>query len=286
MTRIEHGPLDFSSMSPAIKTLIVANAVVFLLIQLVGAQFLDLFGLVPLHVVRDRWVWQPFTYLFLHATFFHLLFNLFSLWMFGMAVESQWGPGEFLRYYLVCGIGAGVCSVAMSPSSPFPIIGASGAIFGLLVAFAMLYPESVVYLYFFFPIKAKHMAVLFGLIEFFAGTANATPGVARFAHLSGMIIGYFYIRWWWIAKIKLKGWWRDVTGTQAPSPRRPSRRASPSASPFDEMAEVDRILDKILAYGEGSLTEDERDILRRQGKRPGRGERGPGGPASGQGGNA
>ena len=122
-----HGPLDFNAMSPAIKALVIANAAIFLLGTVVGGQFMDLFGLVPIHVVHDRWLWQPVTYLFLHGTFLHLLFNLFSLWMFGMPVESQWGSAEFTKYYLICGVGAGLVSAFIAPDSPFPIIGASGA---------------------------------------------------------------------------------------------------------------------------------------------------------------
>jgi membrane associated rhomboid family serine protease len=270
-----HGPLDFRSMPPVIKALVVTNAAVFLLSMVVGGEFTRLFGLVPSRVVYDRWVWQPFTYLFLHGNFFHLLFNLFALWMFGMPVIANWGPREFLKYFLLTGVGAGLVSVAAAPSSTTAIIGASGAIYGLLVAFAMLFPEAVVYLYFFFPIKAKHMAILFGLMEFFAGASAANPASARLAHLSGMVIGYVYIRWWWVAEDKLKAVMTGFGGPPELSPAKPRRRpqavGAPSGpdAPEDESAEVDRILDKSLAHGEASLTEREREVLRRQArKRP------------------
>ncbi|MFH1725705.1 MAG: rhomboid family intramembrane serine protease [Elusimicrobiota bacterium] len=277
MTRgAEHSPLNFRMMSPIIKALIIANVGVFVLSLLVGGQFVGLFGLVPAKVVHERWIWQPFTYLFIHAGPFHLLINLFVLWMFGMAVEAQWGPREFLKYYLICGVGAGLFNVAVTPHSPVPIVGASGAIYGLLVAFAMLYPNAVVYLYFVFPIKAKHMAILVGVLEFLAATGSGSPMVARFAHLGGMIIGYLYIRWWWIVKIRTKGALHGWTrGRERPAavPRRrrqAGKRTVELSRPADEMAEVDRILDKILDKGEAALTERERDILRRQaGKRPG-----------------
>jgi len=234
-------------------------------------SFFDLFGLVPLHVVRDRWVWQPVTYLFIHGGLMHLLFNLFALWMFGMPVESQWGEREFLKFFLICGLGAAAASVALAPHSMVPVIGASGPVYGLLVAFAMLYPDAVVYLYFLIPVKAAHMAILFGLIEFFAGTTGATPGVARFAHLGGMVTGYVYIRWWWIFKVKALGLWRQWFGEslKIESPRKPRRRAATaaaaaeSADPQAAMEEVDRILDKILVSGLDSLTEEERAVMRR-----------------------
>ena len=269
----QHSPLDFRAMPGAIKALVVANVVGFLLAQIVGGEFYRLFGLVPARVVHDRWVWQPLTYLFIHGSFMHLLFNLFALWMFGMPVEAQWGAKEFIKYFLVCGIGAGLLSVALAPGSNAPIIGASGAVYGLLVAFAMLYPDAVIYLYFFFPVKAAHMAILFGLIEFFASATNATPGVARFAHLAGMLIGYLYIRWWWIARVRLKGLASGLAGgigriAHPPPARRPGRaaRTQPSSEP-ESMEEVDRILDKISALGKDSLSEAEREVLRQHADR-------------------
>lgn len=260
-----HEPINFRSLPPAIKALIVANCAVFLLSLIVGDQFFQLFGLVPQRVLVERWVWQPFTYLFVHGGFIHLLFNLFALWMFGMPVESQWGEREFLTYYFLCGIGAAAATVAVDPQSQVPVIGASGAVYGMLVAFAMLYPDSVIYLYFLIPVKAAHFAILFGAIEFF----TAPAGIARFTHLAGMVTGYLYIRWWWVAKVKAKAAWRSLAGAIPPeAPRAQGRRTPPAPSsvrepPENVMAEIDRILDKILASGLDSLTEEERAIMRR-----------------------
>lgn len=262
---LSHEPLSFGRMPPVIRGLIVANAAVFLLSWLVGPAFYDLFGLVPRRVLGERWLWQLVTYLFLHGNFMHLLFNLFALWMFGMHVETQWGGREFLKYYFLCGLGAAAASLALAPHSLTPIIGASGPVYGLLVAFAMLYPDAVVYLYFFIPVRASHMAILFGLIEFFAGATAATPGIARFAHLGGMVTGYLYIRWWWVARIHAKGLFSRWTGRETPVPR---RRPSPSQpDPEAEMAEIDRILDKILVSGIASLTDEERALMRRYSER-------------------
>lgn len=265
-----HEPLNFRNMPPAVKALVAANVVVFLLAAIVGDQFYQLFGLVPSRVLQDRWVWQPVSYLFIHGGFMHLLFNLFALWMFGVPVEAQWGEFEFLKYFFICGLGAAAASIAVSPHSAVPVIGASGPIYGLLVAFAMLYPDAVVYLYFLIPVKAAHMALLFGLLEFFAGATGSTPGVARFAHLGGMVTGYLYIRWWWVLKLKAKAVWKDfsIAGiSEAPRRRSASRRAVPSSSePQDSekgMAEMDRLLDKILVSGFDSLTEQEREFMKR-----------------------
>ena len=271
MTRIfRHDPIDFRSLPSGIKTLVVANIVGFLVSFLVPDMH-RLFGLVPEQALFSRWIWQPFTYMFLHGSFWHLLFNLFALWMFGMPIEAQWGERDFIKYYWLCGLGAAAAHLALSPHSTVPVIGASGAVYGLLVAFAMLYPDAVVYLYFLIPIRAAHMAILFGLIEFFSGATGATPGVARFAHLGGMVTGYLYIRWWWVLKLRLKSMWRS--GPSSPERTAPPvRKSSPvpalrSVDPSLEMAEVDRILDKILSEGLESLSDEERSVMRRYSER-------------------
>ena len=265
-----HEPMNYRRLPPALKSLIIANVVVFIVATLVGNSFFDLFGLVPHRVLADRWVWQPLSYLFVHGSIMHLLLNLFALWMFGVPVEAQWGPRDFLKYYFICGLGAAAGSIILSPHSMSPVIGASGAIYGLLVAFAMLYPDAVVYLYFLIPVKAAHVAILFGLVEFFAGATNATPGIARFAHLGGMITGYLYLRWWWVLKIKVKSLWRDSfsQGAIRPGIRRavksPSRGENVSQDNLaSSMTEIDKILDKILVSGIDSLTEEEKAIMRR-----------------------
>ncbi|MBI3552238.1 MAG: rhomboid family intramembrane serine protease [Elusimicrobia bacterium] len=262
-----HEPIGFNRMPPAVRGLVIANIVVFLLSYVVGGKFFDLFGLVPEHVLQDRWIWQPLTYLFIHGNIMHLLFNLFGLWMFGMPVEGQWGQWDFLKYYFLCGLGGAIAQVALLPHSSMAVIGASGAIFGLLTAYAMLFPDAVVLFWFVIPLKASHFAILYGLMELFAGTSGSTPGIARFAHLGGMVTGYLYIRWWWIAKIQAKGLWARIAGQpQAPRvSRRPTavRARAQDAEPESSMAEIDRILDKILVSGLDSLTEEERAIMRR-----------------------
>ncbi|MDX6770230.1 MAG: rhomboid family intramembrane serine protease [Elusimicrobiota bacterium] len=270
MTRVfRHDPVDFNALPPVIKGLMGAQVAGFVISWVVGPQINDLFGLVPRHVLADRWVWQPFTYLFLHGGFWHLLFNLFALWMFGMPVESQWGGREFLKYYFLCGLGAALCTVALSPGSPVPTIGSSGSVYGLIVAFAMLYPDAVIYLYFLIPVRAIHMAVIFAALEFFSGLSGNKPGVANFAHFGGMLVGWIYIRWWWTIKLRAKTFWRGLfEREEAPAPRRPPARRAPArpaaaATADDGMAEVDRILDKILASGLESLTDDERAVMKR-----------------------
>ncbi|MBI5241789.1 MAG: rhomboid family intramembrane serine protease [Elusimicrobia bacterium] len=258
-------PLNLKRMSPGVKNLVLANVAVFVLSSIVGGEFVRLFGLVPRQVLQERWVWQPVTYMFVHGGFLHLFFNVFMLWMFGMAIEAQWGTREFLKYYFICGLSVALVKVAVWPQSGIPLIGASGALFGLLVAFAMLYPDSVVYLYFFLPVKASHMAILCGLIEFFSMLGQGGGRVDHFAHLTGLGVGYLYIRWWWAFKLRVKSAFSDLaSGPVAKSRRPPRQRAEPAPKPAAaSMEDVDRILDKILAKGLDSLTEEEREIMRR-----------------------
>lgn len=267
------GPVRFEPMSPVMKALVVTSAAVYVVSMLVGGQFDAMFGLVPSRVLGERWVWQPFTYLFLHYGFINLLFNLMWLWMFGTRVEGQWGPREFLKYFLLTGVGAGLVCVAALPAWQGAITGFSAVIYGLLVAFAMQDPN-VHQPYFFLSIKTKYLAVLFGLIQFLV---DPNPFPARVALLSGAGIGYFYIRWWWTLSLHAKGLLaRFGEPGERPTSAKPRRRAQavggpgrPEGGADDEMAEVDRILDKILAHGEASLTEREREVLRRQArKRP------------------
>lgn len=274
MTRLfSHEPMSFRRMPPGVKNLVIANAALFVVGAIVGPAFNQHFGLVPQKVLSERWVWQPVTYMFVHAGFFHLFFNMFMLWMFGMAIEARWGTSEFLKFYFICGLSVALVKVLVWPHSTTPLVGASGALFGLLVAFAMLYPDAVVYLYFFIPVKAAHMALLCGAMEFLLMLGQGNGGVDHFAHLTGLVVGYVYLRWWWEIRNRLHaGLRRLLPSGFAPRPQRPApgvprpRAASvppPPRPPEAGMEDVDRVLDKILADGLGSLTEEERDIMRR-----------------------
>ena len=198
-----YDPFSLEFMAPSLKFLFGLSIAVFAA-QVLGNFFpaldFDLvsrFGLIPALVARrsSPQLWRLVTYLFLHGGFLHLAFNLIGLQMFGAPVVVQWGDREFLKFFFLCGIGAGAAQLALSPGSMVPVIGLSGAVYGLLVAVAMLYPNAVVYVYFLRPMKMAHMAILFGVIEFFLGARNSTPTVARFAHLGGMATGYVYMSW-------------------------------------------------------------------------------------------
>jgi len=181
-------------LTPVIKNLMIITGAVFLLQMLVSRWFEYYLGLVPALVWREYFLWQLFTYIFLHGNLFHILFNLFSLWMFGGELENYWGSKKFLFYFLFCGIGAGVCTVVLTPNSFIPVIGASGAIYGILLAFAWLFPNRPILLLFFpVPIPAKYMVILFGFIELYSSGGGAGGGIAHLTHLGGLVFGFFYL---------------------------------------------------------------------------------------------
>ncbi len=189
-----------------VRALIIVNCGVFVVTNVLGslpfqsaALYLRaypsvLFGLVPYAVTHELHIWQLVTYLFLHGGFFHILFNMFALWMFGSDLERLWGEKQFLVYYFLTGIGAGVCDVLLRPSSTIPTIGCSGAVFGLILAYGMLFPDRVILLSLIIPIKAKWFALLYGAIEFVNSYSDSASGVSHVAHLGGMLFGYLYLR--------------------------------------------------------------------------------------------
>jgi membrane associated rhomboid family serine protease len=189
------------SFPPGVKWLIIANTVLFVAGYVGGNEIqrnLLMMSLVPDWVVHKFpfFIWQLFTYMFLHGSLMHWLFNMLALWMFGSPLEQSWGTRRFLKFYFLCGIAAGCCDVALHTilgSWGTSTIGASGAIYGLLVAFGVLFPEAPVAMFMLFPMKAKHMVMIFAGIEFLM-TLGPSNGVSSIAHLGGMAFGYLYLK--------------------------------------------------------------------------------------------
>jgi rhomboid family protein len=187
-------------ISTAIKALIGANVALFL-VQFFAPAVTDVLGLRPIFVVRYFWVWQLATYMFLHGGVFHIVFNMLALWMFGTELERRWGTPFFLKFYAVTGVGAGVLTVLFS-LLPFAaaqqlyqanIIGASGAIFGLLLAYALYFPDRQIYMYFVFPIPARVFVAIIGAIAFLSSLGDS-GGVASATHLGGLAVAYVYLK--------------------------------------------------------------------------------------------
>jgi membrane associated rhomboid family serine protease len=196
-------------VSTTLKALIGANVAAFVITSFMPwlQQYL---GLVPALVLRQFWVWQLATYMFLHGGVFHILFNMLALWMFGTELERIWGTRFFLKFYFITGIGAGCLTILLSllPVGPLSqlyrsdIIGASGAIYGLLLAYGMYFPERQIYMYFVFPIPARVFVLIMGAIAFFSSISES-GGVANATHLCGLLVAYVYLKG---ARLKLNPW--------------------------------------------------------------------------------
>jgi membrane associated rhomboid family serine protease len=180
-----------------IKWLLISNTVIFVAWTLGPAGFQQdvLVNLALNKVLSYKLIWQLVTYQFLHGGVFHLVFNMLALWMFGSPLESDWGTRRFLRYYFICGIGAGICDLLLNllVGGRAPTIGASGAIYGVLLAFGVCYPEQTVLMNFLFPIKAKYMVMIYGAIALY-GSMSVNSGVSNIAHLGGMAVGFVYLK--------------------------------------------------------------------------------------------
>ena len=213
---------SYSSIPPVTKNLLIINVILWIATALMKHR-VNLINLLGLHFpgAKDFYAFQFFTYMFMHANFAHLFFNMFAVYMFGRILESTWGSRRFLFYYIVTGLGAAVIQelvwlqtvhsvavmnglsiaqqIAGDPSSNSLItIGASGAVFGILLAFAMYYPNIEMFIIPIpFPIKAKYLVIGYGAIELFAGIANFSgDNVAHFAHLGGMLFGLILVLYW------------------------------------------------------------------------------------------
>ena len=186
-------------LPPAVKNLLIVNIIVFLGTELIGDPMYQYFALFPVGSQFFRW-WQFVTHMFMHGNFAHIFFNMWSLIVFGPVLERMWGSKKFLLYYFVCGLGAAACHefvLSLQPLSNVPTVGASGAIYGLLLGFGMLYPNYTLTLV--FPpvsLKAKWFVIIFAAIELLTGILGTSDGVAHFAHLGGMLFGLILLLFW------------------------------------------------------------------------------------------
>lgn len=214
MSYYRHGPhrpsgvgIGVPGFTPLVKKIVIACGAVWLLqfalYNGAGITLAPWLGVVPARVVRG-WLWQPLTYMFLHdpQNPIHLLFNMLMLWMFGGELERYWGPKGFLRYYLVCGAGGGICATILGLvfgdiHALIPTIGASGALFGLFVAFGTVFARRTVLFMFFFPMQARTMALILVGLSFFFLLSQPGSNVAHIAHLGGALTGYLYLNRAW-----------------------------------------------------------------------------------------
>ncbi len=185
-------------MTPAVKAIILAN-IAFFVVSLVYRPISDFLGLIPEMVVTRGWLWQLATYMFLHADPMHILFNMLGVWMFGVELERRWGTKFFARFYAVAGIGAGITVIvasllpiaALGDTYGRSTIGASGALYGLLMAFAIYYPDRPILMFLLFPIPAKYFVMILGALAFLISPGSR---VSNAAHLGGLLFAYLYLK--------------------------------------------------------------------------------------------
>lgn len=192
--------IDNSAIPTVIFILLVANGLAFALQQLQPNPMYYYLALWPVESPQPEFqVWQLLSYGFLHGDLGHIFFNMFGLWMFGRDIERTLGAQRFAIYYLTCVVGAGVVQlvVAMLQGGVYPTVGASGGVFGLLLAYAMFFPDRTVMLLIPpIPMRAKYFVLFYGLLELYLGVSGRAPGVANFAHLGGMLFGFMLLRHW------------------------------------------------------------------------------------------
>lgn len=301
------------------RNLLIINVLAFLVCTLMGTDAMGgyvLNNLLGLHffMAPDFRLYQLFTYMFMHGGWDHLFFNMFALWMFGCVVERVWGPKKFLFYYISCGVGAGlfqelaqfgqfylmaseqipefswtmVSAVAHNSAgllNAWTTVGASGAIYAILLAFGMIFPEERIFIFPLpIPIKAKWFVMIYAGIELFSALSTTGDGVAHLAHLGGMVFGFFMIRYWQKHPTtgygksqgeqffdNLRSAWEKRSKKQADSGRTTTRTGNAdwdyNARKQQEQAEIDHILDKIRKSGYDSLTSEEKRKLFDQSKK-------------------
>lgn len=253
-------------LTPVVKRLLIANVVAFAATWVVGTAFaVDWFAFQPTRIFLRPW--GVFTYMFIHGGFMHLALNMLVLFFFGPPLESRWGGQEFLKFYVICGLGGVALSFFFLPAA---VVGASAAVYGLMLAFAMNWPNAPIYIWGIFPVPAKWLVGFLFVLSFLSAfDGSQGGGVAHFAHLGGLLTGFVYLKGHRgvgdqarkltkvVKRRRLAIVPRDEAEGAAPRPRTGREDAGEKAL-YDA---VDRVLDKISAHGMSSLTQDELKLL-------------------------
>jgi len=251
-------------VTPWVKRLLVANAVVFVVSLVAGRGVVaDLLGFSPGNLLYRPW--GMLTYMFVHWNLWHLLMNLLVVFFFGPPLESRWGSELFVKFYFVCGLGGVLLSFAFTAAR---IVGASAACYGLMLAFAMTWPNAPIHIFGIVPVKAKWVVGFLAVLSLGSAVGPDRPGdnLAHMAHLGGLVAGFLFLKSGWMEPRGRESKHSRTTSRfgEALERRRTDRRA---ARERDELDAVDAVLDKISAHGIQSLTEAERDILDRMSRK-------------------
>ena len=246
----------------AIKVLVSVNFGIYIFQSVSGKEdvFFRLFGLVPNVFLSELMLWQPFTYMFFHAPFYssvgisHILLNMLGLWVFGRELEQAWGKKNFIRYYFITGIGSGLITYFFQMSSENPVIGASGAVYGILLAYGISFPNRMLYIWGLIPVKSLWLVIIMGTIAFFGILGNA-DGISHVTHISGMVIGYILLK---------KNWsWRDILFSirKKTIEFQVQRHEEKSIKMKMIQKDIDIILEKIQKVGFSGLSDGEQSKL-------------------------
>ncbi len=241
------------SISPFIKVMLILNAAVYL-IQFFSSFRLELMlGLTPAKFFSEfpNLLFQPLTYMFLHGNFWHIFFNMFALWMFGTEIEFSWGSRNFGKFYVLAGLAGAALTLIFQSTSEIPIVGASAAIYGILVAYWLMFPDRFLYIYLLIPVKVKWAIPGIMLLGFLFGGSN----VAHLAHLGGAIFGLIYLKanWKWA---RLGSWFKGLSYK-----RKETKLEKKRMKAEETMKRVDEILDKINEVGIENISTEERRFL-------------------------
>lgn len=251
------------SIPPAIKNILLANGVIFILTFLNGnlANIIyHQFALSAEGVFGEFKIWQLVSYMFLHdnGSIWHIFFNMFILWMFGAELENNWGTKEFLKYYFITGIGGGIFSLLLSGA---PTVGASAAVYGVMIAYAISYPDRLIYIYFLFPVKVKYLMGFLTLVSFFSTIGPSTDNVAHAAHLGGIVIGFVYLKFWFIY-YKSRDFINKNLSNTSSSPQMTYQKGGAADNKAEYYRkQIDTLLDKINKVGYLKLSEEEKKLL-------------------------
>tara|TARA_B100000287_G_C20617392_1_gene774546 strand:+ start:705 stop:1550 length:846 start_codon:yes stop_codon:yes gene_type:complete len=246
----------------AIKILVSINFAIYILQSISGKEdvFFRLFGLVPSTFISDLMLWQPFTYMFLHAPFYssvgisHILLNMLGLWVFGRELEQAWGKAHFLRYYFITGVGSGLITYLFQVGSDNPVIGASGAVYGVLLAYGISYPNRMLYIWGIIPVKSIWLVIIMGSIAFFGVLGNA-DGISHVTHIAGMAIGYILLKKSWRWKEVLFAIRKKTIEFQV------QRQEEKHVKVNMLQKDIDKILEKIQKIGFSGLSDKEKNEL-------------------------
>ncbi len=268
----DSGPGFSFSITPVVKRLLIVNAVVFGFTLLAGPAFTYEWLAFRPDQPLTRF-WGLFTYMFVHQGFWHLFMNMLVLFFFGPPLEARWGGQEFLRFYLVAGLGGAALGLLLANG---PVVGASAAIYGVMLAFAMTWPNAPIYVWGIFPVKAKWLVGFFFVLSVVGTFDAAGSSTAHFAHLGGLLTAFLYLKADWrpratLARMKKRGTGRaprplaivprEITRSRSGASGGDDRHQQPPKDEGGLLDEVDRVLDKISAQGMASLTQEERALL-------------------------